>query len=126
VNVVADTSVWIDFFRSKPHAAFEDALREARVFATPVILAELVSGESKPSRERALLDLFFTLPFVPTPVEHWIAVGRMRCHLAGKGVSISTPDAHVAQAALDAKAVLLTRDRIFTKIAPLIGLSCQN
>ena len=51
------------------------------------------------------------------PPAHWIRVGDLRRRLRGAGLSLSTPDAHVAQCALDLDARLLTRDRIFTRAA---------
>lgn len=52
-----------------------------------------------------------------TPLGHWIDVGLLRRDLRRKGITVTLPDAHVAQCALDLDAVLLTRDAIFTDIA---------
>jgi len=60
-----------------------------------------------------------------TPLEHWIRVGDLRRRLAGRGVSVSTPDAHVAQCALDRGALLLSRDAIFLRIAQTSELRVQ-
>jgi predicted nucleic acid-binding protein len=49
-------------------------------------------------------------------------VGDLRRRLAEKGVTVSTPDAHVAQCAIDRDAVLLTRDDVFNKIAKATSL----
>lgn len=51
------------------------------------------------------------------PPDHWIRVGELRRRCREKGLSVSTPDAHVAQCALDVDALLLTRDGIFSDIA---------
>jgi predicted nucleic acid-binding protein len=45
-----------------------------------------------------------------------------RVTLRAHGVPVSTPDAHVAQCALDRDAVLLSRDKIFARIASRTGL----
>ena len=44
-------------------------------------------------------------------------MGRLRADLRGKGLSVSTPDAHVARCALDLGAELLTEDRVFGLMA---------
>jgi predicted nucleic acid-binding protein len=49
-------------------------------------------------------------------------VGDLRRHLADKGVSVSTPDAHIAQCAIDREALLLTRDAVFERIAKVTTL----
>ena len=60
-----------------------------------------------------------------TPLEHWIRVGDLRRRLADRGVSVSTPDAHVAQCALERGALLLTRDAVFLRIAQTSELRVQ-
>jgi predicted nucleic acid-binding protein len=62
------------------------------------------------------------LPAVGTDTEHWFRVGKLRAELRAKGLSVSTPDAHVAQCAIDTRGVLLTEDRVFEKIAKVLPL----
>lgn len=40
----------------------------------------------------------------------------------GRGLAVSTPDAHVAQCALDRDAVLLSGDAVFTRMAAVAKL----
>ena len=65
----------------------------------------------------AISDLVRDLPLHDTPVDHWLRVGDLRRRLAEKGLAVSTPDAHVAQCAIDRDALLLTRDAVFDRIA---------
>ena len=124
-GVVVDSSVWIDFFAGRPAAGLEDALAQGAVVLPPVVVAELVSGARRSKDRAAITDLVREIPMHETPVDHWIRVGELRRRLLGHGLSISTPDAHVAQCALDREALLLTRDRIFFKIARHAGLRVQ-
>lgn len=88
----------------------------------PIVVAELVSGATN-ARDRAAVEaLLRDLPLHSTPLEHWLRVGELRRRLQQHGLSISVPDVHVAQCALDLGAPLLTRDEIFTRVAPLAGL----
>jgi predicted nucleic acid-binding protein len=64
-----------------------------------------------------LTDFVRDLPLCETPLSHWIGVGTLRATLAKKGLSVSTPDAHVGQCALDAGARLWSRDAIFKQVA---------
>ena len=117
MSVVVDTSVWIDFFAGVPAAALEEALAASAVVLPPIVVAELVSG-ARTERERATIrELVDDLPLHETPRQHWVRVGELRRALHSRGVSISTPDAHVAQCALDLDAVLLTRDEVFARAA---------
>lgn len=116
-GVVVDTSVWIDFLAGAPTPGLEDALAHGVVVLPPIVVAELISGARRPRDRAAIADLVGELPLHETPLDHWIRVGELRRHLRSHGVTASTPDAHVAQCAIDLGAVLLSRDAIFPRIA---------
>lgn len=122
VGLVVDTSSWIDFFRGDTIPLLEDALSLGSVVLPPIVVTELVSGARKPADRAALAALLTDLPLHETPREHWMRAGELRLLLRGKGHSISAPDAHVAQCALDRDAPLLTRDRMFSTIARYVPL----
>jgi predicted nucleic acid-binding protein len=76
--------------------------------------------------ERARGDLekfLLTLPLCQADVAHWFRVSRLRNSLAAKGLSISTPDTHVAQCALHLGGDLLSADAIFRLVARHTKLS---
>jgi predicted nucleic acid-binding protein len=66
------------------------------------------------------------LPLHETPSDHWLRVGDFRRRLRGRGLAVSTPDAHVAQCALDRDALLLSRDAVFQRIAGIGKLRLQS
>jgi predicted nucleic acid-binding protein len=86
------------------------------------VLAELISGARTTSDRAAIGELLQDAPLHPTPLEHWIAVGELRRELRRRGLEVSTPDAHIAQCALDRDALLITRDAIFRRIARYVAL----
>jgi tRNA(fMet)-specific endonuclease VapC len=116
-GVVVDTSVWIDFFAGAPTTSLDDALKNNSVVLSPLVVAELISGARRSRDRAAILHLAEKLPVHETPLDHWIRAGELRRQLRSKGVSVSTPDAHVAQCALDRDAILLSRDAVFGRIA---------
>ena len=115
--VVVDTSVWIDFFAGTSMPSLETALAHGAVVLSPIVVAELVSGARLARDRAAIADLTTQLTLHDTPLDHWIRVGGLRRNMKAHGITVSTPDAHVAQCALDRRAVLLSRDAIFPKIA---------
>ena len=123
--VVVDTSVWIELFAGRSVPALQEALRQGLVVLPPIVAAELVSGAQRPRDRAAIEDLLAEIPLHETPLEHWIRVGDLRRRLADRGIPVSTPDAHVAQCALDRGALLLSRDAIFTRIAHASELTVQ-
>jgi len=116
-GVVIDSSTWIDFFAGRPVPTLEDALVQGVVVLPPVVVAELISGARRPHDRAAIADLLVEIPLHETPVDHWVRVGELRRRLKDRGLAVSTPDAHVAQCALDREALLLSRDAIFPRIA---------
>ena len=123
MNVVVDTSIWIDFFKGKDIPELETALKECRVYTTPLIISELVSGTHLPSEENKLLEFLENLPLINFNIEHWIAVGRLRKKCQKNGYTVSTPDAHIAQATIDITGTLFSTDAIFPKIKKFINLN---
>ena len=121
-GTVVDTSVWIDYFSGIEIPLLDDALKHGMIVLPPVVVAELVSGAHKAREREALVEFLEELPLHETPLDHWIRVGELRQRCREKGISVSTPDAHIAQCALDLDAQLFTRDDIFAKIARYFSL----
>ncbi|HEY6004808.1 MAG TPA: PIN domain-containing protein [Anaeromyxobacter sp.] len=115
--LVIDTSSWVTFLASGEPRWVVDALREGRVYLTPVVGAEILSGRMAERERKELERAFAALPLCGTALQHWFRVGELRSRLGAKGLSVSTPDAHVARCALDLGAELLTEDAIFRGIA---------
>ena len=119
--LIIDTSSWISYFK-KGGNIIDIALKESRVYITPVIASELLSGVSNKKDQVGLIDLFNELPICGLTIDHWYKTGKLRAKLLQSGFTISTPDAHICQAVLDIDGYLLSEDKIFHKIAPLIKL----
>lgn len=116
--LIVDTSSWISYFAVKTHEDEIDlALQEGRVYLPPLVAAELMSARLSASQKTSLRAFLEELPICESALDHWIRVGELRAELAAKGLTVSTPDAHVAQCAIDLKCFLLTEDGIFEKIS---------
>jgi predicted nucleic acid-binding protein len=120
--LVVDTSSWIAWLAGGGSPLIGEALDEGRVQLPVVVAAELLSGRLEDSERAELQDMLSDLAPLGVDLDHWFRVGQLRAKLRARGLSVSTPDAHVAQCALDVDGVLLTEDRVFTKIAGLAPL----
>lgn len=126
--VVVDTSSWISYFASEENEAgreqkaLDEALQEGRVFLSPVVAAELMSGFLTKTKRAQLADFLRDLPLCDSDLEHWLRVGVLRSRLAKKGLTVSTPDAHVAQCAIDLDGYLVSEDKIFRRLVRPCGL----
>jgi tRNA(fMet)-specific endonuclease VapC len=115
--IVADTSEWIEYFAGRAAPLLDHALAAGLVLVPPIVVAELLSGARSAGDRHALEDVLRDLRMPRLEFDHWVRAGTLRSALLARGLSISTPDAHVAQCALDLDALLLTRDAVFSKIA---------
>jgi tRNA(fMet)-specific endonuclease VapC len=120
--LVVDTSSWIAWLAGGGSSLVGEALEEGRLHLPVIVSAELLSGRLDDSERAELQDMLSDLPAVGTEPAHWFRVGKLRAVLRGKGLSVSTPDAHVAQCAIETDGVLLTEDRVFEKIAKIVPL----
>lgn len=121
-GVVVDTSTWIDFFAGIPVPSLEAALADGSVVLSPIVVAELISGARRTRDRAAIADLMARLALHETPLAHWVNVGELRRRCRAFGLTVSIPDAHVAQCALDREGILLSRDAVFARMAPHCGL----
>ena len=119
--LIVDTSAWIDYFRSGESSAnavrIESAIATKDLYLPVIVAAELLSGKLKEADRQAMENFLNDFPLIGTSRDHWYRVGRLRRHMAEHGTAVSTPDAHVAQSALEHNAFLLTGDIIFKRIA---------
>ena len=120
--IVADTSEWVEYLAGRPAALLDHALAAGLVVVPPIVVAELLSGARSVKDREKLEHVLRDLAMPVADFDHWARVGALRASLRGHGLNVSTPDAHVAQCALDQDALLLTRDAVFSKIARLTPL----
>ena len=124
--ILIDTSVWIDFFSSRPSRAGSELRRmiaDAEPFALAgVVVAEILQGLTRDVAriERYLSMWQFLEPVGFSTYREAAAIFRLA---RSRGVSLSTIDTLIAAIALDHGAALFTLDRDFNRIARLTGLS---
>jgi predicted nucleic acid-binding protein len=113
---ILDTSVLIGL-AEKPNSIVETAISAGDAVIPPLVVAELVSGAMTPAAREEAGILLQDVPVYEVDLGHWINVGLLRQHLRRHGLTITLPDAHIAQCAIERDAALITRDAVFAKIA---------
>lgn len=117
MDVIVDSSVWIDALGGETIEAIEAAMTAGTLVLTPLVIAEVLSGELTWLQQERVGELLQDFPMHETPLEHWMNVGALRRRLASHGVNVTISDAHVAQCAIDRDAMLYSRDAIFALMA---------
>ena len=119
---LADTSVWVDFFRGVSRAGALGSLLETNeILLHPWVLGELVLGSLGPRQDSVIADLRLlpAAPGVPDDEVLGLVVGRQ---LSGRG--IGWVDAHLLASALVSRCRLWTFDRALAAAAQDLDLVC--
>lgn len=116
--ILADTSVWIDHFRSR-NKELQKALGQGQIAIHPWIIAELALGSLKERvKTLALLDLLPQIQIVQiSELRHMIETR----HLYSTGIGLI--DAHlIASLFLHPPTLLWTRDKRLRRVAEGLGI----
>lgn len=119
MNILVDTSVWIEHFR-RPLSALQQLLRVDAALTHPLVLLELACGTPPQPRARTLGDLALlrqTRLATPAEVASWIE--RERLYGLGCGAVDCTL---LASTLLTPDAWLWTQDRRLARLAARFGV----
>ena len=116
--ILADTSIWIDHFRSG-NRELRKHLDQGQIVIHPFIVAELALGSLKHrTKTLALLDLL--------PQARAAQLSEVRRMIEDRGlynVGIGLTDAHlIASVLIDSPTLLWTRDKPLRKTAEALGI----
>lgn len=118
MTVLADTSIWIDYFRrgkGSKAARLDELLTAGDVVVCGPVVAELLAGAKVADRAK-LWRLLTGLPWADLGRPQWQNVGETAARLRERGESVPLTDIEIAVAAVDTTAELWTRDADFTRI----------
>lgn len=124
--ILVDSSVWVDFFSSKPGRGGGELRRmieESEPFAlTGVVVAEVLQGLTRDaSRIEGFLAQWDMLD--PQGFETYRSAAAIYRAARGRGVSLTTIDTLIAAVALEHRASVFTLDQDFSRIARITGLA---
>ena len=116
--ILADTSIWIDHFRSG-NKALSEHLNHGNIVIHPFIIAELALGSLRErARTLALLDLLPQVRVAQTS-EVRLAIEARRLYSLGIGLI----DAHlIASVFINSPTLLWTSDKPLRKVAEGLGI----
>lgn len=125
-DILADTSVWLDFFRVKdsPYGKALDQFLEAeRVCTTNLIKAEIIPGARTRKQFSELKDYFDVLPLAREPVSLWEDMMETQFRLKRRGINgISIPDLIIAVVARANEKIIFSKDSDFKLIQRALSI----
>jgi hypothetical protein len=118
---LADTTVWIEFFRGKSKVAdlIEMLLTENAVCTCGVVMFELLQGIKSESEKNKILSILATLPYFEMTQRLWRSAAEVSLSLKKNGVSLPLSDIFIATIAVENDLSVYTLDRHFTQIPNL-------
>lgn len=120
VDVLVDTSVWIDYFQNHQESTLEQVtqlLKERRAIFTGIIALELLRGARSQKEISVLESLFRLIRKVSEQETTHRDAGKMGYDLSRKGITIGTVDILIGQLAIENGLSLYTHDHHFSIIA---------
>jgi len=129
MRLLVDTSVWSLALRKggpADHAAvarLRKALEDQEdVFVTGAVLQEILQGLRSDAAFRKIAARLEPFPLLSLDRADYLAAARLRRTCAAHGVTLSTIDCQIAQAALRHDCHLLTTDQDFTHLSRCVPL----
>lgn len=120
MNVLVDSSVWIDYFRTGKRSGetLEKLLDEGLIVINDLILSELLPSLIV-QKQKALVFLLKEFERLPMKID-WDEIIKMQSSCLQSGINgIGIPDLMIAQNANQHDATLFTYDQHFERIATI-------
>ncbi len=121
-KIIADTSVWIEFFRDEKSSVsihLKNLLRSGQVAMVGMILAEILQGVKTPRQANLVNSSLDSLPFIEIDRKVWQQAGEISAALRRKGITIPLSDIIIAAAAITEGHEIFTTDPHFEKLPGL-------
>jgi len=117
-KVIADTSIWIEYFRSKSTNSnrMRSLISNDKVVVCGIILAELLQGAKGKKEKKSIEDIFNTLEYAEMTKETWIETGAVSKKLRMAGKTIPLSDVSIACIAKHNNFSIFTIDKHFNDI----------
>lgn len=120
--VIADTSLWIEYFRGgdePARAGLRTLIRTEQVVLVGVVLAELLQGCRSSEDVDTILSHLAGLRFLDTTFSTWKRAGELSASLRRKGVTLPLSDLIIGALAIEHGYRVYTLDTHFKHIPGL-------
>ncbi len=117
-KILADTSIWIEFFRPDTAAGnlLETLLTENSVVTCGIVLFELMQGVKSDKEKAAIMDALSGLPYREMNEQLWLRSAELSSSLKKKGVTLPLSDIFIAAIAIEHNLSVFTLDKHFEQI----------
>ena len=120
-KVLVDTSVWIEFFKSKSEIGnrLEALLKGNSVCTCGIAMFELLQGVKSDSERETILGILSTLPYLEMSIDLWQKSAAISLSLKKRGITLPLSDIFIASIAIEYNLSVFTLDNHFEQIPNL-------
>jgi hypothetical protein len=117
-KILADTSVWIEFFKSDSPTGneLERLLKEGVVYTCGIVVFELLQRIKSSEEKSTLLDILLTLEYIEMSLLLWQKAADLSIKLKKKGLTLPLSDIFISTLAIEHNLSIFTLDEHFEKI----------
>ncbi|MFA4830491.1 MAG: PIN domain-containing protein [Thermodesulfovibrionales bacterium] len=117
-TILADTSVWIEFFKSQSGIGkkLEGLIIENSVCVCGTVLFELVQGVRSEDEKAMILDVLSDMEYLEMTKRLWEKAGTLSASLKKKGLNLPLSDIFIAVIAIEHNLQIFTLDKHFGQI----------
>ena len=116
--ILADTSVWIEFFKpgSRMANSLETLIMDNSVWICGIVLFELIQGVRSEDERSKILSTMSNLKYIEMTKPLWQKAGELASSLKKNGLNLPVSDILIATSAIEYRLSILTLDKHFEQI----------
>ncbi len=117
-RILADTTIWIEFFRGRPIIAdhLEMLLMENAVWTCGVVMFEILQGIKSEGEKNKILGALASLPYVEMMKKLWQNAAEFSKSLKKNGTNLPLSDIFISAIAVENDFAVYTLDNHFEQV----------
>jgi predicted nucleic acid-binding protein len=117
-NILADTSIWIEFFRTRSDVGeyLASMLQNNLVWTCGIVLFELLQGIRSEREKAVILESMQELPYIEMTQSLWNKSAALSVLIRQKGLTLPHSDIFIASIAIEHNLAIFTLDKHFEQI----------
>jgi predicted nucleic acid-binding protein len=117
-RVIADTCIWIEYFKGRTpiSAELKRLIQAGKVVLTGLIIFELLQGVKTKKDAELIKEAALALPVLEMTVDTWLSAGDLFFELRRKGITLPPSDVLLSAVVIENNLSLFTIDNHFNHI----------
>jgi predicted nucleic acid-binding protein len=117
-NILADTSIWIEFFRTRSDVGehLASMLQHNLVWTCGIVLFDLLQGIRSEREKAVILESMQELPYIEMTQSLWNKSAALSVLIRQKGLTLPHSDIFIASIAIEHNLAIFTLDKHFEQI----------